>query len=60
MSVQQARSEESGRRCARATRMPAEPWEVVHMDWITGLPKAADGSDAVLVFIDAFTGMVNF
>ena len=30
------------------------------MDWITGLPKAADGSDAVLVFIDALTGMVHF
>ena len=30
------------------------------MDWITGLPKAADGSDDVLVFIDALTGMVHF
>ena len=30
------------------------------MDWITGLPKAADGSDAVLVFIAALTGMVHY
>ena len=45
---------------ARALPVPAEPWEAVHMDWITGLPKAADGSDAVLVFIDALTGMVHF
>ena len=45
---------------ARALPVPAEPWDSVHMDWITGLPKAADGSDAVLVFIDALTGMVHF
>ena len=45
---------------ARALPVPAEPWEAVHMDWITGLPKAADSSDAVLVFIDTLTGMVHF
>ena len=30
------------------------------MDWITSFPKAADGSDAVLVFIDVLTGMEHF
>jgi hypothetical protein len=30
------------------------------MDWITGLPTSADGSDVILVFIDAMTGMRHF
>ena len=45
---------------ARALPVPEAPWDSVHMDWITGLPTAADGSDAILVFIDALTGMVHF
>lgn len=45
---------------ARPLPVPAEPWEAVHMDRITGLPKLADGSDVVLVFIDALTGTVHF
>ena len=57
LSKQDRRNREGG---ARALPVPAEPWEAVHMDWITSFPKAADGSDAVLVFIDALTGMVHF
>ena len=40
--------------------LPEAPWDTVHMDWVTGLPTAADGSDAILVFIDSLTGMCHF
>ena len=27
----------------RALQVPAAPWDVVHMDWITGLPRSPEG-----------------
>jgi len=38
---------------ARALPVPAEPWDSVHMDWITGLPKAADKSAILASMHDA-------
>ena len=32
---------------------------VVHMDWITGLPRSPEGYDAILVFVCALTNMVH-
>ena len=43
----------------RALPVPAAPWDVVHMDWVTGFPKSTEGFDAILVFICALTGMVH-
>ena len=34
--------------------IPSEPWEVVTMDWITGLPVSA-GHNAILVCVDKFS-----
>jgi hypothetical protein len=34
----------------RALQVPPEPWAVVHMDWVTGLPTSSEGYDAILVF----------
>ena len=44
---------------ARALPVPLAPWDSVHMDWITGLPKTTKGFDSILVFICALTGMVH-
>ena len=44
---------------ARALPVPEAPWDSVHLDWITGLPKTARGFDAILVFVCALTGMVH-
>ena len=44
---------------ARALPVPEAPWDSVHLDWITGLPKSARGFDAILVFVCALTGMVH-
>ena len=43
----------------RALQVPAAPWDVVHMDWITGLPRSPEGYDAILVFVCALTNMVH-
>ena len=43
----------------RALDIPQAPWEVVHMDWITGFEKSPEGFDAILVFVDSLTGMVH-
>ena len=42
-----------------ALTVPHNAWDVVHLDWITGLPKSPDGSDAILVMIDSLTGMLH-
>ena len=42
-----------------ALTVPQNAWDVVHLDWITGLPKSPDGSDAILVMIDSLTGMLH-
>ncbi|MBW0461991.1 hypothetical protein O181_001706 [Austropuccinia psidii MF-1] len=35
---------------------PRRPWEIVHMDWVTGLPPGADKSyNACLVIFDRFS-----
>ena len=44
---------------ARALDIPAHPWQVIHMDWVTGFEKSPEGYDAILVFVDALTGMVH-
>jgi hypothetical protein len=38
---------------------PAAPWQVVTMDFITGLPKTARGYDAIVTFTDSLTKMVH-
>ena len=43
----------------RALPVPNAPWDVVHMDWITGFPESQEGYGAILVFICALTGMVH-
>ena len=44
---------------ARALDIPAHPWQVIHMDWVTGFEKSPEGYDAILVFVDALTSMVH-
>ncbi|MBW0565100.1 hypothetical protein O181_104815 [Austropuccinia psidii MF-1] len=35
---------------------PSRPWEIVHMDWVTGLPPGSDRSyNACLVIVDRFS-----
>ncbi|MBW0557686.1 hypothetical protein O181_097401 [Austropuccinia psidii MF-1] len=35
---------------------PCRPWEIVHMDWVTGLPPGGDRSNnAFLVIVDRFS-----
>ncbi|MBW0590604.1 hypothetical protein O181_130319 [Austropuccinia psidii MF-1] len=35
---------------------PSRPWEIVHMDWVTGLPPGGDRSyNACLVIVDKFS-----
>ncbi|MBW0556879.1 hypothetical protein O181_096594 [Austropuccinia psidii MF-1] len=35
---------------------PRRPWEIVHMDWVTGLPPAGDRNyNACLVIVDRFS-----
>ncbi|MBW0466740.1 hypothetical protein O181_006455 [Austropuccinia psidii MF-1] len=35
---------------------PRKPWEIVHMDWVTGLPPGGDRSyNACLVAVDIFS-----
>ena len=44
---------------ARAHQVPEAPWDVVHLDWISGFKPSPEGYDSVLVFVDALTGMVH-
>ena len=39
--------------------IPDERWDVVCLDWITGLPRTPHGFDSILVFIDKLTKMVH-
>jgi len=43
----------------QALPIPKAPWDMVHMDWITGFLESPEGFDAILVFICALTGMVH-
>lgn len=37
---------------------PSEPWRVVHLDLISGLPLTTSGNDAILLVVDRFTKRV--
>ncbi|MBW0531410.1 hypothetical protein O181_071125 [Austropuccinia psidii MF-1] len=40
---------------------PSRPWEIVHMDWVTGLPPGGDRSyNACLVIVDRFSKTLIF
>jgi hypothetical protein len=43
----------------RSPVVPKYPFEVLHMDWITGLPVTPQGHDSILVFVCALSGMVH-
>ena len=40
--------------------VPADRWEEVSLDFVTGLPRTARGHDAVLVVVDRFTKWAYF
>ncbi|CAI7855596.1 unnamed protein product [Closterium sp. NIES-54] len=40
--------------------VPEQPWQVVSLDFITGLPPTKAGYDAILVVIDKFSKMGHF
>ncbi|GJP62491.1 hypothetical protein CLOP_g19546 [Closterium sp. NIES-67] len=40
--------------------IPEQPWQVVSLDFITGLPTTTSGHDAILVVIDKFSKMGHF
>ncbi|GJP52379.1 hypothetical protein CLOM_g11500, partial [Closterium sp. NIES-68] len=40
--------------------VPEQPWQVVSLDFITGLPSTTLGHDAILVVIDKFSKTGNF
>jgi hypothetical protein len=44
---------------AQAIPLPSEPWQAVHMDWMSGFTKSTEGYDTILVFVCALTGMVH-
>ncbi|GJP31517.1 hypothetical protein CLOM_g12607 [Closterium sp. NIES-68] len=40
--------------------VPEQPWQVVSLDFISGLPTTTSGHDAILVVIDKFSKMGHF
>ena len=46
---------------SRALPVPEAPWDMVHMDWVTGFTESMEGFDAILVFFCfcELTGMVH-
>ncbi|CAI7835283.1 unnamed protein product [Closterium sp. NIES-53] len=40
--------------------VPEQPWQVVSLDFITGLPSTSRGHDSILVVIDNFSKMGHF
>ena len=38
---------------------PKQPWEIVEIDFVTGLPRTKKGNDAILVVVDHFTKMAH-
>ncbi|GJP79414.1 hypothetical protein CLOP_g9648 [Closterium sp. NIES-67] len=40
--------------------VPEQPWQVVSLDFITGLPPTSRGQDVILVVIDKFSKMGHF
>ncbi|MBW0569208.1 hypothetical protein O181_108923 [Austropuccinia psidii MF-1] len=56
--VCQKENESTGQRLGNMMKMkePRRPWEIVHMDWVTGLPPGVDRSyNACLVIVDRFS-----
>ncbi|MBW0577464.1 hypothetical protein O181_117179 [Austropuccinia psidii MF-1] len=54
----QMENKSNGKRLGDIIRMqePRRPWEIVHMDWVTGLPPGGDRSyNACLVIVDRFS-----
>ncbi|MBW0487513.1 hypothetical protein O181_027228 [Austropuccinia psidii MF-1] len=47
-------------RCCRIQE-PRRPWEIVHMDWVTGLPPGGDRSyNACIVIVERFSKITIF
>ncbi|CAI5524929.1 unnamed protein product [Closterium sp. Naga37s-1] len=40
--------------------VPEQPWQVISLDFITGLPSTSRGHDSILVVIDKFSKMGHF
>ncbi|CAI7929327.1 unnamed protein product, partial [Closterium sp. NIES-54] len=40
--------------------VPEQPWQVVSLDFITGIPSTSRGHDSIIVMIDKFSKMVHF
>ncbi|GJP29588.1 hypothetical protein CLOM_g17696, partial [Closterium sp. NIES-68] len=59
MSADEEQQAEKG---GSATVLPVseQPWQVVSLDFITGLPTTTSGHDAILVVIDKFSKMGHF
>ncbi|MBW0567543.1 hypothetical protein O181_107258 [Austropuccinia psidii MF-1] len=54
----QKANKSTGKRLGNMIRIqkPSRPWEIFHMDWVTGLPPGGDrGYNACLVIIDRFS-----
>ncbi|MBW0544905.1 hypothetical protein O181_084620 [Austropuccinia psidii MF-1] len=59
----QRANESTGKRLANMIKIqePSRPWEIVHMDWVTGLPPGDDRSyNAFLVIVDRFSNTTIF
>ncbi|MBW0494044.1 hypothetical protein O181_033759 [Austropuccinia psidii MF-1] len=53
----------TGRRLGNMIKIqePRRPWEIVHMDWVTGLPPGGDRCyNACLVIVDRFSKTTIF
>ncbi|MBW0529203.1 hypothetical protein O181_068918 [Austropuccinia psidii MF-1] len=53
----QKENESTGKRCGNMIKIqePSRTWEIVHMDWVTGLPPVGDRSyNSCLVIVDRF------
>ncbi|MBW0465141.1 hypothetical protein O181_004856 [Austropuccinia psidii MF-1] len=54
----QKENQSTGKRLENMIKIqePSKPWEIVHIDWVTGLPPGGDRShNACLVIVDRFS-----
>ncbi|MBW0554368.1 hypothetical protein O181_094083 [Austropuccinia psidii MF-1] len=59
----QKAKESTGKRLQNMIKIqePSRPWEIIHMDWVTGLPPGGDRSfNDCLVFVDRFSNTPIF
>ncbi|MBW0565905.1 hypothetical protein O181_105620 [Austropuccinia psidii MF-1] len=58
----QKANKSTGKRLGNMIKIqPSSPWEIVHMDWVTGLPIGGDRSyNACLVIVDRFSKTLIF